>query len=126
MTGATRHFGVSKALIYRYYASKEDPLFDILSTHLNDAAARAEPVTGNADRLRPVIHSVLRAYRDADAEHKLQGDAMGALLPDKRAPLIALQRRLIAAMGDALALTFPGKLSGPERATRSPWRFSAC
>lgn len=115
MTGAARHCGVSKALICRYYASKEDLLFDILSTHLSDVAARAEAVTGDADRLRRVIHAVLLAYRDADAEHKLQGDALGALPAEKRAPLIALQRRLLAVMGDALALTFPGELSGPER-----------
>ncbi len=37
MTGAAKHCGVSKALIYHYYASKEALLFDIL----DDSSGRA-------------------------------------------------------------------------------------
>ncbi|MFV2035077.1 MAG: TetR/AcrR family transcriptional regulator [Halocynthiibacter sp.] len=116
MTGAARCCGVSKALIYHYYASKEDLLFDIVNTHLSDVAERAEAVSGEKDRLRRVIHAVLLAYRDADAEHKLQGDAIGALPSQKRAPLIALQRRLVDTMGMALAASNPGKLLDKDAA----------
>lgn len=101
MTGAAQRCGVSKALIYHYYDGKEALLFDILDAHLSDlvqvvAAARG----GGLDQLIPAI---LSAYEDADAEHKLQLEALGALPEDQRAPLVALQRRLITDMSGAIA-----------------------
>lgn len=106
MTGAARECGVSKALIYHYYDSKEALLFDILDTHLADLVAVVEEATG--DGLPGLIRAVLAAYEDADAEHKLQLDALGTLPPDLQAPLIAHQRRLVAIMSDAVAADRPG------------------
>ncbi len=101
MTGAARHCGVSKALIYHYYDSKEALLFDILDTHLSDLADSVE--TARDRGLPGLIHAILAAYADADAEHKLQLDALATLPPHMQAPLIELQRRLVAIMSDAIA-----------------------
>lgn len=100
MAGAARACGVSKALIYHYWPGKEDLLFDILHAHLSDLARVAEAAEGRG--LRALVQAILGAYRDADAEHKLQIDALGTLPEAKRAPLVALQRRLVGAMGAAL------------------------
>ena len=92
---------MSKALIYHYWDSKEDLLFDILDAHLARLAGVVDEVTP-PDRLRALIRAILLNYRDADAEHKLQSDALHTLPPEKRAPLVAYQRRLVEAMGAAL------------------------
>ncbi len=105
MTGAARECGVSKALIYHYYDSKEALLFDILDTHLSDLADSVEAARDAG--LPGLIHAILAAYADADAEHKLQLDALATLPPDLQAPLIALQRRLVAIMSQAVAAQNP-------------------
>lgn len=113
MTGAARHCGVSKALIYHYYDSKEALLFDILDTHLTalvETAGGIDPAAG----LQPLICAILEAYADADAEHKLQLDALGVLTEDLQAPLIALQRELVAIMSRTLAREAPD-LDGTEK-----------
>lgn len=98
--------GVSKALIYHYYDSKEALLFDILEGHLGALVDAVEAVPeGDAPEahLRALIHAILANYRDADAEHKLQIDALETLPAELKAPLVDLQRRLVQRMGDALA-----------------------
>lgn len=115
MTGAATHCGVSKALIYHYYNSKDALLYDILHTHLSDLVETVNTAAQGDDQLRHLIRAILLAYRDADAEHKLQADAMAALPADKREPLMALQRRLIQIMGEALQSASPTTMSDPAR-----------
>jgi len=105
MTGAARHCGISKALIYHYHDSKEALLFDILETHLSHlvSVVEASAETG----LEELIGAILTAYEDADAEHKLQLEALGALPPEMQAPLIAAQRRLVKVMAEALRAEQP-------------------
>lgn len=116
MAGAARACGVSKALLYHYYGSKEALLFDILHEHLGALAAAVDgvPRTGPPEaRLRRLIRAILAEYEDADAEHKLQLDAL-ALLPEAmRAPLLELQRGIVRVMGDTLEAAHPGL--GPRR-----------
>lgn len=106
MTGAAKSCGVSKALIYHYYPSKEELLFDILDDHLGALVAVVEAARG--DGITGLIAAILGAYEDADAEHKLQLDALTVLPVDKQAPLIAHQRRLVAMMSDAVVAEAPG------------------
>lgn len=106
MTAVARHCGVSKALIYHYYESKEALLYDILDTHLTELAETAEEVDPQ-DGLRGLICAILAAYEDADAEHKLQIDALGVLPQEQRAPLVAAQRELVEMMSAALAREAP-------------------
>jgi AcrR family transcriptional regulator len=98
--------GVSKALIYHYYPSKDALLFDILDTHLTALVevvetAAAEPGSPSG-RLRALVRAILIAYRDSDAEHKVQLDALSSLPEDKQTHLRALQRRLVACMSDCV------------------------
>jgi len=115
MTGAAKHCGVSKALIYHYYDSKEALLFDILDSHLTNLVETVEAVTAGPEYLRRLIHAILQNYRNADAEHKLQGDALETLPDTLRNPLLALQRRLVDIMGDALQQASPETLAGSTR-----------
>ncbi|WP_340161013.1 TetR/AcrR family transcriptional regulator [uncultured Hoeflea sp.] len=111
--------GVSKALIYHYYPSKDALLFDILDTHLTALvevveAAAAEPRSA-PERLRVLIRAILIAYRDSDAEHKVQLDALSSLPEDSQTHLRALQRRLVACMSDSVRAIEPERFSSrPE------------
>ncbi|GHE96258.1 TetR family transcriptional regulator [Aliiroseovarius zhejiangensis] len=111
MTAAAKHCGVSKALIYHYYDSKEALLFDILDTHLSGLVAEVEAAP-RTDGLRGLVRAILQAYRGADAEHKLQLDSLGVLEAEQQAPLIDLQRRLIDMMGKALQNEAPEAFDG--------------
>ncbi len=115
MTGAAAQCGVSKALIYHYYDSKEDLLFDILNAHLSALVEVVDAVTPGPDYLRRMVRAILLSYRAADAEHKLQADALGTLPAEKRAPLVAHQRHLVEAMDAALRQSVPDCPRDPAR-----------
>ena len=111
--------GVSKALIYHYYPSKDALLFDILDTHLTALVEVVETVAGepgpDEGRLRALIRAILIAYRDSDAEHKVQLDALSSLPEDNQRHLRALQRRLVACMSEAVRAMEPERFaSRPE------------
>ncbi len=109
MTGAAKHCGVSKALIYHYYDSKESLLYDILDHHLSTLVEEVEAAP-ETDGLRGLVRAILIAYKGADAEHKLQLDALSVLEPEMQAKLFDLQRRLIDMMGEALKAAAPDAL----------------
>jgi AcrR family transcriptional regulator len=113
MTGAAKSCGVSKALIYHYWSSKEDLLFDILDDHLGQLLDLVQASEGEG--LGKLIRATLTAYEDADAEHKLQIDALDILPNDKKAPLIATQRELVEIMGTAVLQVRPSLGNDPER-----------
>ena len=110
--------GVSKALIYHYYPSKDALLFDILDTHLTALVEVVEAVAEEpgtpTERLRALVHAILIAYRDSDAEHKVQLDALSSLPEENQKHLRALQRRLVACMSDCV------RQIEPERFARRP------
>ncbi|MCK0140898.1 TetR/AcrR family transcriptional regulator [Aliiroseovarius sp. F20344] len=108
MTAAAKHCGVSKALIYHYYDSKEALLYDILDHHLSGLVAEVEAAP-ETDGLRGLVRAILVAYKGADAEHKLQLDSLNVLEPEQQVPLYELQRRLIDMMGAALRKEAPDR-----------------
>jgi len=103
--------GVSKALIYHYYDSKDALLFDIVHTHLDSLLETVRSADGaNRDaeqNLREIIRAILMAYRDADAEHQVQTEAMTSLPPQQRAALADLQRQMVRIVSNALARVTP-------------------
>ena len=102
--------GVSKALIYHYYDSKEALLYDIIYTHLNDlvdAVNAAKPSDDPEQHLRNLVHAILTQYRDADAEHKLQLDATNALPKSNQDTLADLQRQLVVTLSNAIKEASP-------------------
>ncbi|HEU4988088.1 MAG TPA: TetR/AcrR family transcriptional regulator [Rhizobiaceae bacterium] len=98
--------GVSKALLYHYYASKEALLFDIISNHLEaliEAVETADqPDLDPESRLRALVSALLDAYRDADAEHQVQINALRLLPEAEQEQLKALERQLVSLFADAI------------------------
>ncbi|KIZ42389.1 MULTISPECIES: TetR/AcrR family transcriptional regulator [Rhodopseudomonas] len=110
--------GVSKALMYHYYSSKDAVLFDLLSDHLQqllavvDSAAASE---GDAEqRLFAISAALLEAYRGADAEHQVQISSLKLLPPAQQESLKALERRMVAVVSDAIANAVPAAADKPE------------
>lgn len=102
--------GVSKALIYHYYSSKEALLYDIIETHLQDLVDAVDGVQSREEPrayLRALVHAILNQYRDADAEHKLQLEATTALPQEQQNELANLQRRLVVTLSDAIKEVAP-------------------
>ena len=91
----------SKSLIYHYFPSKEDILYDVMATHLDDLVAAAEAATrsGTAEeRLRALTLSFMRLYVGARDRHKVLLNELDNLAAGPRAEVIAKQRRIIAAV----------------------------
>lgn len=111
MAGLAAECGVSKALLYHYYASKEALLFAIIQNHLGelvDAVDQADrPDAPPEARLEGLVAALLDAYRDADAEHRVQVGALRLLPEAEQEALKALERRLVEKFADAVRALDP-------------------
>ena len=103
--------GVSKALLYHYYQSKEELVFDIVREHLEEldgALGTADDVTlAPEERLRRLVHAMLEVYRDSDDQHKIQLAAMPILPPDKAEALRDVERRIVRRFAAVIRLANP-------------------
>ena len=103
--------GVSKALMYHYYGSKDDVLFDILDHHLKhllDIAEAASRSSGRAEeRLFAISSALLDAYRGADAEHQVQISSLKLLPSAQQEVLRSLERKLVAIVSEVIAGAIP-------------------
>lgn len=108
--------GVSKALLYHYYDSKEALLQDIIRSHLEelDAALAGidDPALPPERRLRLLIGQVLETYRDADDLHQVQITGMRSLPADRAEELKALERRIVERFGAVLRVLNPALNNG--------------
>src|SRR6476620_4467416 len=98
--------GVSKALMYHYYNSKDDVLFDLLADHLNHLIAAVEAASESAsdgkERLFAICTALLEAYRGADAEHQVQISSLKLLPQAQQSVLKELERQLVVIFSDAI------------------------
>jgi len=103
--------GVSKALMYHYYDSKDDVLFDVLSDHLKHLVAVVEASANSSadprERLIAISTALLEAYRGADAEHQVQISSLKLLPPVQQETLKEMERRLVRIVSDAIADALP-------------------
>jgi AcrR family transcriptional regulator len=91
--------GTSKSLIYHYFPSKDDILYEVMAAHLDglvDAADDAMRAGGAKDRLRALTLAFMRLYAGARDSHKVLLNELDNLPPARRAEVVAKQRRIIA------------------------------
>jgi AcrR family transcriptional regulator len=103
--------GVSKALMYHYYSSKDAVLFDLLENHLQNLVAAVEAAARSAgdgdEKLFAISAALLEAYRGADAEHQVQISSLKLLPPAQQEMLKEMERRLVAIASEAIAAAIP-------------------
>ncbi|QBK31092.1 TetR/AcrR family transcriptional regulator [Roseitalea porphyridii] len=106
MSQIARECGVSKALLYHYYPSKDALIFAIIDTHvshLDDAVIAADdPDLPPGERLERLVRAVLETYRGADNAHKVQLNAFGVLSEAQRAQLRDTEKRIVARFSSVL------------------------
>lgn len=99
MSMIASHSGVSKALLYHYYPSKDALIFDIVRTHLTELSGAIEAAdrtdVSPQDRLRLLVKAVLKNYEDRDNEHKVQLNGTNALSAEQLAELRAIERQIV-------------------------------
>ncbi|WP_375411984.1 TetR family transcriptional regulator [uncultured Bradyrhizobium sp.] len=110
--------GVSKALMYHYYSSKDAVLFDLLEDHLRNllavVEAAARSVGDDEAKLFSISAALLEAYRGADAEHQVQISSLKLLPPAQQEILKEMERRLVVIVSDAIAAAVPHAARKPH------------
>lgn len=91
--------GSSKSLVYHYFPSKEDILYEVMAAHLDalvDAADDAMRVGDARERLRALALSFMSLYEGAQDSHKVLLNELDNLPGERRAEVVRKQRRIIA------------------------------
>lgn len=90
----------SKSLIYHYYDSKEDILFDVMHSHVKALLDAAEEIAAGAAppaaKLRTLTTAFMRLYIGAAARQRVLLNELQRLPREQRAIIVGIQRRLIA------------------------------
>ena len=91
----------SKSLIYHYFPSKDDILYEVMADHLDDLVAAAKQVTQSGkpeEKLRALTLAFMRLYVGARDSHKVLLNELDNLPLERRGEVITKQRRIIAAV----------------------------
>ena len=110
VNGLASACGISKSLIYHYYDSKEQLLFDILHSHLTalyEGLIALQPAADPEVQLRQLVKKLLQMYRGADAEHRLQLQSTTALPKAQRRILADIQRSIVNEFSQAICAAAP-------------------
>lgn len=101
----------SKSLIYHYYPSKEDVLYEVMASHIDQLVQdvnEAQRTPGDAkERLVRLIRSFMAHYIGAADRQKVMLNELGNLPPERRATIVAKQRQVIAAVQQLLTEIYP-------------------
>jgi AcrR family transcriptional regulator len=90
--------GSSKSLIYHYFPSKDDILYEVMAAHLDalvDAAYDAMQAGSARERLQTLTLAFMRLYVGAQNSHKVLLNELDNLSAERRAQVVAKQRRII-------------------------------
>ena len=89
----------SKSLIYHYYGSKEDILFDVMHSHVKDLLDAAEEIAASgsapAEKLRAMTRRFMELYLGAANRQRVLLNELDNLPEEQRRAVIDIQHRLI-------------------------------
>ncbi|MCM0018926.1 MAG: TetR/AcrR family transcriptional regulator [Tagaea sp.] len=112
-----RACGISKALIWHYFESKEAILYDLLLAHVGALQAAADAALAeSADpraQFRAFLRAHLRLYAHARERHALLAGSLDVLAPKQRATIVAKQRKLVETAAKLLARLAPAMEAKP-------------
>ncbi len=117
MSGVADACGISKALLYHYYDSKDALIYDIISTHLAgiEAALAEAPRDGDPEsNVRNLCRALLAQYENADDLHRVQMNSLESLPEGQAAEIRESERRIVAIFASAIA-ALDDRLAGNRR-----------
>lgn len=127
MAQVASHSGVSKALLYHYYPSKDSLIFAIIQSHLLELevsiTAAVDAGLTPEQQLRVFVSVVLEKYRGADDAHKVQLIGTAALSEEQRGEIRAVERQIVRHFAQVLRQINP-ELDRPERPLLMPVTMS--
>ena len=98
---------VSKSLIYHYYFSKEDMLYDIAQSHINklisiiDDCSRLKFET-NQLKLKKIISQFMIEYKTSKNRHKILIQDIEFLKPSRKKKIKSLQMKVVRSVAEIL------------------------
>ena len=113
--------GMSKSLLYHYFSSKEDILFEIMDGHvtaLGKIAANVRDETDPQRRLFRLTEEFMQLYVPASNRHKVLLNDLDKLPPQRRKIVVAEQRLLLDAV-DAILVELSATLANNPRERRA-------
>jgi AcrR family transcriptional regulator len=91
---------VSKSLIYHYFGSKEDVLYEAMATHVDALTVAAQDAvastTSPALQFRRLAKGFMALYVDAAPRHQVLLNDLSYLPAERRKSIIARQRNLVS------------------------------
>jgi AcrR family transcriptional regulator len=92
----------SKSLLYHYYPSKEDVLYAVMASHIDQLVEDVLEASGRdataRDRLVALIHAFMRHYVGAAARQKVLLNELDNLPAERRSAIVAKQRQVVDAV----------------------------
>ncbi|HKX22508.1 MAG TPA: TetR/AcrR family transcriptional regulator [Rhizorhapis sp.] len=110
----------SKSLIYHYFPSKEDVLFEVMASHIDQLLNDTEEVIAtkgtDAEHFSRLIHAFLHHYAGAAERQKVLLNELANLPEASRTIIVSKQRRIIDVMQHLVVALYPEFAADPKRA----------
>ena len=110
----------SKSLIYHYFPSKEDILFEVMSSHIDQLVEDTHQVAREggraADQVNRLIHAFLSHYMGAASRQKVLLNELAHLPENMRETIVGKQRQVVEVTQKLLTALTPGLAGDPKRA----------
>lgn len=110
----------SKSLIYHYFPSKEDILFEVMSSHIDQLIEDTEQATvikgEPAKQFSNLVHAFLRHYVGATARQKVLLNELANLPGDSCDIIVTKQKRVVQALQALVVALRPELADDPSRA----------
>ena len=111
---------ISKSLLYHYYPSKEDILYAVMASHIDQLVADVqevmEEVTDAPARLSTLLHAFMAHYVDAADRQKVLLNELDNLPEANHAVIVRKQRTVVTAVQSLLVEIHPELRADPARA----------
>lgn len=102
--------GMSKSLLYHYFSSKEDILFEVMDGHVTALGRIIESVRDESDpkaRLSKLTQGFMALYVTASSHHKVLLNDLDKLPQHRRKTIVVEQRALVDAVDGIVAELSP-------------------
>lgn len=102
---------MSKSLLYHYYGSKEDILYAVMASHIDQLEAESSDEVAQGRPPRDTFEAVIRAFLDSYAgaadRQKVLLNELDNLPADKREIVVGKQRRIVETVQDLVVALYP-------------------